>query len=65
MNEITFASLKHNFDEICDQVNDGNETLTLTLKNNRKVFIMPEESYDKIETFFVSSISNPSLVFHS
>ena len=45
MKEITFTSLKNDFDAICDEVNQDKEAVTLTLKSNRKVYIMPEESY--------------------
>lgn len=62
MNEVTFTSFKNDFDTICDQVNDNKETVTLTLKSNRKVYIMPEEGYDNIERFFLTSFSAKSLV---
>lgn len=62
MNEIDFTSLKNNFDTICEQVNDEHETVTLTLKNNRKVFFVSEESYDNIDRFFITSLS-PSTSF--
>lgn len=60
MNEISFTSLKNDFDTICNQVNEGKETVTLTLKNNRKVYIMPEEGYDNIDRFIVTSFSAKS-----
>lgn len=62
MNEISFTSFKNNFDAICDQVNENNETVTLTLKSNRKVYIMPEDSYDNIERFVITSFSAKTLV---
>lgn len=56
LKEMDFTTLKNNFDEICDEINKGNETVTLTLKSGRKVFIMAEESYEnvniKCESFF-------------
>lgn len=61
MKEISFNSLKNDFDAICDQVNDTKETVTLTLKSNRKVYIMPEENYDKIERFVITSFSPKTL----
>lgn len=61
MKEITFNSLKNDFDTICDQVNDNKEAVTLTLKSNRKVYIMPEENYDKIERFVITSFSPKTL----
>lgn len=57
MNEITFTSLKDNFDTICNQVNEDNEAVTLTLKSKRKVFLMPEESYNNIQRFVVTNLS--------
>ena len=38
--EMDFVSLKNNFDAVCDDVNGKGETVALTLKNGRKVFIM-------------------------
>lgn len=65
MKEITFTSLKNNFDEICNEVNTEKETVTLTLKSNRKVYIMPEESYDNIERFFITSFTAKNLASQS
>lgn len=62
MNEVTFTSFKNDFDTICDQVNDNKETVTLTLKSNRKVYIMPEDGYDNIERFILTSFSAKTLV---
>lgn len=61
MNEITFTDLKNDFDTICNQVNDEHEAVTLTLKSNRKVFIMAEEEYDNIDRFIITSFSAKSL----
>lgn len=65
MKEITFTSLKNNFDEICNEVNTEKETVTLTLKSNRKVYIMPEESYDNIDRFFITSFTAKNLASQS
>ena len=62
MKEINFESLKSDFDAVCNQVNDDKEVLTLTLKSNRKVYIMPEENYDSIKTFIVTGINSNSFV---
>ncbi len=60
MDEITFTTLKDNFDSISDQVNDDKEAVTLTLKSGRKVYLMPEESYDSIGRFFITKMTlNP------
>lgn len=61
MKEVTFTSLKKDFDAICDQVNENKEAVALTLKSNRKVYIMPEENYDKIERFVITSLSPKTL----
>lgn len=61
MKEINFNSLKNDFDAICDQVNQDKEAVTLTLKNNRKVYIMPEENYDKVERFVITTLSPKTL----
>lgn len=63
MKEITFTSLKNDFDAICDEVNQDKEAVTLTLKSNRKVYIMPEESYDNIERFVITTLSPKTLSF--
>lgn len=57
LKEMDFTTLKNNFDEICDEINKGNETVTLTLKSGRKVFIMPEESYDNISRYVIDNNS--------
>lgn len=64
MKEITFTSLKNDFDAICDEVNQDKEAVTLTLKSNRKVYIMPEESYDNIERFVITTLSPKTLSSH-
>lgn len=56
MNEITFSSLKNDFDSICNQVNEEKEAVTLTLNSNRKVYILPEENYDSMQQFVISKI---------
>lgn len=61
MKEINFTTLKNNFNTICNQVNDEKEAVTLTLKSNRKVYIMPEENYDKIERFVITTLSPKTL----
>ena len=61
MKEITFTFLKNDFDAICDEVNQDKEAVTLTLKSNRKVYIMPEESYDNIERFVITTLSPKTL----
>ena len=61
MKEINFNSLKNDFDAICDQVNQDKEAVTLTLKNNRKIYIMPEENYDKVERFVITTLSPKTL----
>lgn len=57
MNEINFTTLNENFDAICNQVNQEKEAVTLTLKGNRKVYIMPEENYDQISHFMISKVT--------
>ena len=57
LKEMDFTTLKNNFDEICDEINKGNETVTLTLKSGRKVFIMPEENFDNISRYVIDNNS--------
>lgn len=61
MNELTFNSFKNDFDAICNQVNDKKEAVTLTLKSNRKVYILPEENYDCMQQFVISKITFKNL----
>ena len=62
MTELTFESLKNDFDAVCNQVNEEKEAVTLTLKSNRKVYIMPEENYNQIERFIFTGITSNTLV---
>jgi PHD/YefM family antitoxin component YafN of YafNO toxin-antitoxin module len=59
--EIDFLSLKNNFNEVCDEVNRGNEAVTLTLKSGRQIFIVPEENYNNISRFVLVSTSSNAL----
>ena len=47
MKDISFNNLRENFDDVCNTVNGDKEAVTLTLKSNRKVYIMPEEDNNK------------------
>lgn len=58
MQEISFTSLKNDFESLCTTVNEEQESLTLTLKNNRKVYILPEEDYKNIQSFCITFSSN-------
>jgi len=53
MKNISFASLRENFDDVCETVNGNRETVTLTLSGNRKVYILPEENYDCIQRVII------------
>lgn len=57
LKEMDFTTLKNNFDELCDEINKGTETVTLTLKSGRKVFIMPEKNYDSISRYVIDNNS--------
>lgn len=59
--EMDFTTLKDNFDELCDEINNGNEAVTLTLKSGRKVFIMPEKNYDNISRIIMVNTSENAL----
>lgn len=59
--ETDFTTLKNNFDEICDEVNNGSESIALSLKSGRKVFILPEENYDSISRIFMVNTSENAL----
>lgn len=55
--ETDFTTLKNNFNEICDEVNNGDEAIALSLKSGRKVFIMPEKNYDNISRIYIVNTS--------
>lgn len=59
--EMDFTTLKNNFDEICDEVNNGSDAVALSLRSGRKVFIMPEKNYDNISRIFMVNTSENAL----
>jgi len=59
--EMDFTTLNNNFDEICDQINNGSEAAALILKSGRKVFIMPEKNYDNISHLVMVNTSKNAL----
>ena len=59
--EMDFTTLKNNFEEICDGVNNGTEAVALSLKSGRKVFIMPEKNYDNISHIVIVNTSENAL----
>ena len=63
MRNINFTDLSENFDSVCNTVNGEKEAVTLTLKSNRKVYIMPEEDYDSIQHFIIPAVSSFPLKF--
>ena len=56
MRNINFTDLSENFDSVCNTVNGEKEAVTLTLKSNRKVYIMPEEDYDSIQRLIITAV---------
>ena len=64
MRDISFNNLRENFDDVCSTVNRNKEAVTLTLKSNRKVYIMPEEDYDNIQRFIIPALSTKDLASH-
>ena len=64
MKNINFTDLRENFDSVCNTVNGEKEAVTLTLKSNRKVYIMPEEDYDCIQRFIIPAVSAKDLASH-
>lgn len=59
--ETDFTTLKNNFDALCDEINNGNEAVTLSLKSGRKVFILPEKNYDNISHIVMVNTSENAL----
>lgn len=59
--EMDFTTLKNNFDELCDEINNGQETVALSLKSGRKVFILPEKNYDNISHIVLVNTSENAL----
>lgn len=64
MKDINFSNLRENFDDVYNTVNENKEAVTLTLKSNRKVYIMPEEDYDRIQRFVIPAVSTRDLASH-
>ncbi len=56
--ETDFTTLKNNFDELCDEINNGSEAVALSLSSGRKVFIVPEKNYDSITHIMVHTSEN-------
>lgn len=59
--EMDFETLKNNFDELCDEINNGSDAAALTLRSGRKVFIMPEKNYDSISRIIMVNTSENAL----
>lgn len=57
LKEMDFETLKNNFDNLCSEINEGTDAVALTLKSGRKVYIMPEQSYDNISRFVIRNTS--------
>jgi PHD/YefM family antitoxin component YafN of YafNO toxin-antitoxin module len=60
-NEINFETLRDNFDSLCDQVKDGNNAVTLTLKSGRKAYIISDDKFNDISHFVISNASSDAL----
>lgn len=58
MQEISFESLRNDFHSLCTSINEEKEPVTLTLKSNRKVYILPEEDFNQVQRFCVTFSSN-------
>ncbi len=59
--ETDFTTLKNNFDALCDEINNGDEAVALSLKSGRKVYIMPEKNYDNISRIVMVNTSANAL----
>jgi prevent-host-death family protein len=59
--ELSYESLRDNFNDVCEQVNSGTDAITLNLKNGRNVYIVPEENYDNISKFVMINTSSNAL----
>ena len=57
LREMDFETLKNNFDNLCSEINEGTDAVALTLKSGRKVYILPEQSYDSISRFVIPNTS--------
>ena len=64
MRDISFSNLRENFDDVYNTVNEDKEAVTLTLKSNRKVYILPEEDYNSIQRFIIPALSTKDLASH-
>ena len=59
MKETNFNDLKNNFDILCKTGNEENEAISLKLKSNRKVLILPEENFNAIQKFCITLTPQP------
>ena len=59
--EMDFTTLKNNFNELCDEINNGDEAAILRLNSGRKVFILPEENYNNISRIVMFNTSENAL----
>jgi PHD/YefM family antitoxin component YafN of YafNO toxin-antitoxin module len=59
--EISYTSLRDNFNDVCEQINSGTDAVALTLKSGRKVYIVPEENYNRISNFVVVNTSSNTM----
>jgi PHD/YefM family antitoxin component YafN of YafNO toxin-antitoxin module len=59
--ELSYESLRDNFNDVSEQINSGSDAMTLNLKSGRKVYIVPEENYDNISNFVMINTSSGTL----
>lgn len=59
--EMDFTTLRNNFNEVCDEINNGSDAAILTLTSGRKVFILPEENYNNISRLIMINASENAL----
>lgn len=59
--EFNFRSLKDKFDAVCEAVNENGASAVLTLDSGRKVYMIPEETYDEISHFMFKHVSAGTL----
>lgn len=45
---VNYSSVRENFKSFCDQINDKNETIIVTRKDNKNVVMISESEYNKM-----------------
>ena len=48
---VNFSNMRENFKNYCDKINDNNETVIVTRKDNKNVVVISEAEYNTLLKF--------------